>query len=414
MNNLQRDFLRQSIFDLENLSDELREEVFPKDFLRDAFRLIHTIKGTTQTFGFSEPAHLAHELENLLQAARENKTAADENLKSLLREGFASLTENLRAAGESGDGSSSKDFVEKIREITAVEPSPKNFSPLELPPDVLSHLSQREKNSISAAIENDLNLFLIEVGFDFAAFETDFKKFRSVLDDAGEVIAAFPSRKFIPARAGFQFFLTTPEDQDHTAKIIAPFAAEIIYQIERRQTISAVENLEEMRRQASDGARKLAERFGRKVAFDASFDLSAEISVRRVKLIFDIILHLTRNAIDHAFEKSGKIEVVLQKEKNGLRLVFSDDGRGIDAEKIRAKAIEKNLVSAEKNLTEAEMLDLIFLPEVTTAKDVTDISGRGVGLDAVRNMAENSGGAISVKSVKDAGTTFEIFLPDEK
>ena len=130
-------------------------------------------------------------------------------------------------------------------------------------------------------------------------------------------------------------------------------------------------------------------------------------------MIFDVLVHLIRNAVDHAVESAGKIKINLGTEENNLRLSVSDDGRGIDSEKIKAKAVEKYLVSAAENLTEQETLDLIFLPEFPTASKLTEISGRGIGLDAVKTAVEARGGKINVKSQSGKGTTFEIYLPKE-
>ncbi len=94
-------------------------------------------------------------------------------------------------------------------------------------------------------------------------------------------------------------------------------------------------------------------------------------------------------------------------------LKISDDGRGIDAEKIRAKAIEKKLVREDENLPVQALRDLIFAPEFSTAERLTEISGRGVGLDAVKDAIEKAGGGISVALRKGSGATFEIFLPNK-
>ena len=101
----------------------------------------------------------------------------------------------------------------------------------------------------------------------------------------------------------------------------------------------------------------------------------------------------------------------MQAKENGWRLTVSDDGRGIDAGKIKLKAIEKNLTTDAAALTEQETINLIFLPEFSTKSEITEISGRGVGLDAVKFAIEKAGGAIAVESRKGEGTTFEIFLP---
>ena len=94
-----------------------------------------------------------------------------------------------------------------------------------------------------------------------------------------------------------------------------------------------------------------------------------------------------------------------------MRLIVSDDGRGIDADEIKAKAVEKNLISADEILTEQEKIDLIFLPELSTKSAATEISGRGVGLDAVKYAIEKAGGRINVKSRSGKGAAFEIVLP---
>ncbi len=123
------------------------------------------------------------------------------------------------------------------------------------------------------------------------------------------------------------------------------------------------------------------------------------------------LLHLVRNAVDHAVETRGKIEITLETEPDGWRLKVSDDGRGIDAESIKAKAKEKNLLDGSGNLTDIELIELIFLPEFSTKTSLTEISGRGFGLDAVKSSVEKTGGTIKVESKRGKGATFEIFLP---
>ncbi|MBA2735827.1 MAG: chemotaxis protein CheA, partial [Pyrinomonadaceae bacterium] len=134
-------------------------------------------------------------------------------------------------------------------------------------------------------------------------------------------------------------------------------------------------------------------------------------STQTLKLIFDALLHLVRNAVSHAIEEKGKVRIEIKSVEKGLILSVSDAGKGSDAKKIRARAIEKNLVSEDVILSEREIADLIFAPDFSTAETVTEISGRGVGLDAVKNSIENAKGKISVKSEAGKGTTFEIFLP---
>lgn len=413
MNDLKLDFLRQSVSELENLRRKLEAENLSEDLLREAFRQTHTIKGTAQIFAFDEISRLSHELENLLQAARENKFVKDEKLVSLLQEGITLLTGSLHAASEEKQSDFPTDFVDKIKRITKTQSSSKEI-PFELPPDIQSQMSQREKDSLTARIEGGkINLFLIEVGFDFANFETNFKKFRGVLDSAGEVAAAFPSRKFTD-RLGFQFITTTEAGIDEILRAITPFDAEITYKIEHGKTIPASGRFEEMLRETIEGAQRLADHLGKKIVIEASQKTITQNGDGYLKIIFDALLHLTRNAVDHAIAEKGKINILLNEDETGLYLIFSDDGKGIDIDKVKTKALEKNLISAENTLTSREILDLIFLPGFTTAAEITEVSGRGVGLDAVKSAVENANGTISVKSERDFGTTFEIVLPYEK
>jgi two-component system chemotaxis sensor kinase CheA len=123
----------------------------------------------------------------------------------------------------------------------------------------------------------------------------------------------------------------------------------------------------------------MASKLGKRIRFKTSSD-EIELSLEKLRLVFDILLHLVRNAVDHAFETSGQIEIQLAAQANNLRLIVSDDGRGISANEIKAAAVKKNLISRDKISIQQEMLDLIFLPEFSTKSFVTEISGRRVGL----------------------------------
>ncbi len=168
----------------------------------------------------------------------------------------------------------------------------------------------------------------------------------------------------------------------------------------------------------------LAKQVDKKIEFEI---LVAELllSNNQTKIIFDVLLHLIRNAVSHAIEipterikkgkrETGKIEIRFTCETGNLKITVSDDGKGIDAEKIKIKAIENKLIAENEDLSEQEMLNLIFLSGISTAENLTEISGRGVGLDAVKNEIENAGGMIKVRSRKEFGTKFEIILPSER
>ncbi len=132
--------------------------------------------------------------------------------------------------------------------------------------------------------------------------------------------------------------------------------------------------------------------------------------------------HMIRNAIDHGMEPeaararagkpaTGRITVVTVQEGSEVVIRFSDDGRGLDIEAIRAKAIERGMMSRDATLTEEELIQFILAPGFSTAREVTHFSGRGVGMDVVHSEVKQLGGSMSVDTKRGAGTTFIIRLP---
>jgi chemosensory pili system protein ChpA (sensor histidine kinase/response regulator) len=132
--------------------------------------------------------------------------------------------------------------------------------------------------------------------------------------------------------------------------------------------------------------------------------------------------HMLRNALVHGIEdpearrvagkaESGRVAIALRQEANEIVLVVADDGRGIDGAGLRASAVEKGLLGADQALSEAEQVQLVFLSGVSTAQSVTELAGRGVGMDVVRNEVNAIGGRVEAASAAGRGTTFTIYLP---
>ena len=132
--------------------------------------------------------------------------------------------------------------------------------------------------------------------------------------------------------------------------------------------------------------------------------------------------HLLRNAIDHGLEsrearlaagksEAGAIELQARQEGNEILLTLSDDGRGIDLGGIRAKAVELGLMGPDSDASPAQLMELIFSSGFSTAAEVTQVSGRGIGMDVVRNEIASLGGRVEVGSEPGKGTTFSIYLP---
>ena len=152
----------------------------------------------------------------------------------------------------------------------------------------------------------------------------------------------------------------------------------------------------------------------------------AEVLVDKViaEKLYDPLLHLVRNAFDHGLESGearaqagksaiGTISIQAYPQERWTVIAVSDDGRGLDFEKIGDRALELNLIAPEQaqSLTENKLIDLLFTPGFTTASQLSDLSGRGIGLDVVRTQIEALQGTISVQSQPQQGTTFLLQIP---
>ena len=138
--------------------------------------------------------------------------------------------------------------------------------------------------------------------------------------------------------------------------------------------------------------------------------------------LLDPLIHCVRNSVDHGIEspearekagkpKNGTVLLKARNEGNMIVIEISDDGKGIDVDSVKQKAVDRGLIHPSKNLSDVEAFNLIFEPGFSTAKEVTNISGRGVGLDVVKKQIEKLNGNVSVYSEKGSGTLFTIKLP---
>jgi two-component system chemotaxis sensor kinase CheA len=147
-----------------------------------------------------------------------------------------------------------------------------------------------------------------------------------------------------------------------------------------------------------------------------------EVDKTVIERLSDPITHMLRNAVDHGLESTqdridagkpaeGTIRLAALHRSGRIVIEVSDDGRGINRERVRAKAIEKGLISPDVNMTDEEIDNIIFLPGFSTASAISDISGRGVGMDVVKRSIQALGGRISITSNPGKGSTFTLSLP---
>jgi two-component system, chemotaxis family, sensor kinase CheA len=167
--------------------------------------------------------------------------------------------------------------------------------------------------------------------------------------------------------------------------------------------------------------RDLSRDFNKKVNFRVSGE-DTELDRTVVEDIGDPLVHMVRNSLDHGLEmpadrvasgkpEAGNVHLKAYHEGGSIVIELSDDGRGINTDKVLAKARKQNLIPENAQLTKDEILHLIFLPGFSTAEKVTAVSGRGVGMDVVKRNIEKLRGKIEIVSEMGQGSTFRIKLP---
>ncbi|MCK6426716.1 MAG: chemotaxis protein CheA [Burkholderiaceae bacterium] len=223
--------------------------------------------------------------------------------------------------------------------------------------------------------------------------------------------------------------------------VIAGSGAQLVAQREASPAfLEAAQRIHDLVQEARDGALSLrmvpiGETFARfqRVVRDVSKGLGKEVELEitggdteldksMVEAIADPLMHLVRNSLDHGIESAedraaagksprGRLALNAYHESGLIVIEVSDDGRGLPRERILAKAIERGLVEADQPLSDAEVNQLIFAPGFSTAEKVTDLSGRGVGMDVVKRNIDSLRGQIHIASTPGAGTTMQIRLP---
>ncbi len=169
--------------------------------------------------------------------------------------------------------------------------------------------------------------------------------------------------------------------------------------------------------------RDLAHKMGKEINFIVE-GYETELDRNVIEIIGDPLIHLIRNAVDHGIEapeervklgkpKTGAVKLKASYMENHIIITVQDDGRGLAPDRLRAKAVEKGLLDqgTAARMSDGEALNLVFMAGLSTAAEVSDLSGRGVGMDVVRNKIESINGIIDISSAPGAGTTFTIRLP---
>ena len=458
MDELTREFLIESQEGLDRMErclTDLEEKPNDTGLLAEIFRSVHTIKGTTGFLGFKRLEKLAHAGENLLGLLRDGKLAADraaitgllqllDGLRSILKaieteasEGIgddASLIERLdelqaaspqevavgavaetkrRVRARSGAHAAAGPVLSGAT-ISAPPPAPQLACAAE--PEVVAH-----EQAVVPAPETSAEVAASDVsrprgtasGAGTAAessLRVDVSLLNRMMNLVGELVL---TRN--------QVLQATAADPNLTllSRRLDMVTADLRESVMKARMQPVLNIFSKMPRIVRD----LSQSLGRRLRLQMEGQ-ETELDKSLLEAIKDPLTHAVRNALDHGIElpevrvaagkePEGTLKLRASHEGSHVVIEVSDDGAGIAVEKVRQKAIERGLISPDRaaQLGERELLQLIFLPGFSTAATVTNISGRGVGMDVVRTNVEKIGGKVEIDSRAGKGTTLRLRIP---
>ncbi len=245
----------------------------------------------------------------------------------------------------------------------------------------------------------------------------DIGKLDELMNIVGELVLAHSSISEIAIRMHREGFSRMAVDLGKAAKALERKLTDLRKGVLEIRMIPVGQLYEKMSRIV----RKISRELGKKV--DIRFlGADTELDKLIIEDITDPMMHIIRNAVDHGIEmpelrllsgkdEKGLISIGAYQKGNHVIIEIEDDGAGIDIGKIKARALEKNMIQDADSITEKEALEMIFLPGFSTAKSVSETSGRGVGMDVVRNNIQALSGTVDIESVNGSGSRFTITLP---
>jgi two-component system chemotaxis sensor kinase CheA len=401
-----REFLVESYENLSRLDQELVElEKHPKDaaLLGSIFRTIHTIKGTCGFLAFSTLERITHQAESLLSQLRDGERDLDPAMVSLILE-TVDATRKVLASIESSGKEGPNQFTELTGRLRAavegaVNPEVQsNLGPMAVPERVESKKPEDDPAKSSAVADANIRVGVVLLD--------------KLMDLVGELVLTRnqilqfnADREDAALNATSQRLnLITTELQEGVMKT-------------RMQPIGMVWN------KLPRVVRDLALALGKQVRLEME-GAETELDRTIIEAIKDPLVHLVRNSCDHGIEMpdvrvragkppQGRLTLRAYHEGGQVNIEICDDGAGIDIARVKQKALDQRLLRPEQieRLSDREALNLIFLPGFSTAEAVTNVSGRGVGMDVVKSHIEKIGGLVDLTSRRGEGSTVKIKIP---
>jgi len=424
-----REFLIESNENLANLDRQLVElEERPEDatLIADVFRTVHTIKGTSGFFGFDKLGAITHVAENILSQLRERQRELTPDMASLILESVDAvkvILANIEATGSEGEngypdlrlrleaayrgeaGASRNHRGPALEHAAAPVIAP---AVLPMPPAEVKQSDVRVKAEVKAKREDSSSA---GSNLSDSTIRVDVHLLDKLMNLVGELVLA--RNQLIQDSSTESSHLTGTSQR---LNLITSELQEGVMKM-RMQPIGVVWN------KLPRVVRDLAAECGKKIQIEME-GAETELDKTIIEAIKDPLTHIVRNSCDHGIElpdlrlqrgksNTGRILLRAYHEGGHVNIEISDDGGGIDAERVKAKARDKGLVRPEQlaQMSDREATQLLFLPGFSTAEKVTNISGRGVGMDVVKTNIEKIGGSVDVSNNPHAGMTVRIKIP---
>ena len=439
---------REHLTSIENNMLTLEKNPEEKEAVHAVFRGFHTIKGLAGFLEFMPIRDVAHEVETLLDLARNQKLAVSGLVVDVVLESVDYLKQAIQSVESSLGGDTSVGMGEnaqlltRLQRIISGDSDSKTADPPESAP-ALTNLSQSLANPVQklpaappenkpAAAEAEVQLQApaepIAKEIPDAKDHPDAKakqgeaaaavirvqtaKLDYLMDMVGEMVITQSLIRHNPAFASLQ-----------SPKLMADLSqlARITSEVQRTTMAMRMITVGTVFQRSSRMVRDLSRRIKKQIQLQINGE-ETEVDKTIAEELTDPLLHMVRNACDHGIEtpeeriaagKNPQATITLAAYHQGGQIVIEigDDGRGLDREKILAKAVQKGLVDPNAHLSEQEVFNLIFEPGFSTAAQITDLSGRGVGMDVVRRNIQKLRGRVDIQSRLGHGTTFFLKLP---
>ena len=403
--------------------------------LDNVFRLVHTIKGTCGFLGLPRLEALAHAAETLMGKFRDGVPATGEAVTLILStiDRIKQILESLEREQREPEGADDDLISDLERMVVRLAPSaapPPQFAVGTLAPQVLERPLRPGEDSL-----DDLERAFRETPVDLPAT----KAAKAAAETAKEDDAT---------KAANQSIRVTVDTLEHLMTMVSELVLtrnqllELVRRHEDSEFKAPLQRLSNVTAELQEGVMKtrmqpignawqklprivrdLSNELGKQIDLEMQ-GAETELDRQVLDLIKDPLTHMVRNSADHGLESSaerqaagkpehGRIRLSAYHEGGHIIIQLADDGRGLDTALIKAKAIAQGLAAEAdvEKLTEAQIHKFIFAPGFSTASKVTSVSGRGVGMDVVRNNIDQIGGTIDVKSVAGVGLSFTIKIP---